>query len=544
MPRFRTRDLSRVRLNRTVDTPEIAARDSALATGPDAPASPHPVGRLAGLNLVALVLERVLALAILVIVAATYGASTLTDAYFLALIVPLSLAVAAMDALYTTLLPHFSGESAERRAAVLRAALRLTFLPLALALGAYVLGVWLLVSEYQSIWLAFAPLLVAMPLSGIYAALFLVERRYVVSIMRVPLASVITLLLVLVAVWQDRSLLSFALALSAGQLAILLLLVLAARAGPAPARTEPGLRGRTLFGSAGSVFAASLVAGQLVIVAERFLASGLGERTVTWLVDARGFALLPAILAQALGAGVLPAAAERHKAVDRQALRSLALLALRLGLVIALVSIAFIVVCRRELIELALERGKFTREDSVETASLVAVLAPAIAGLAASTIAGKALLGVGLQRMVAAFSAAGLLLYVLSAVLLRELGGATGLAAAFSLSATVTGVLFAVYLARQFELAPRAVLQQWLLIPLLYGGTFALGALVGWLLGRGLGDSGWAALGTVGLAALGGGIALASLLALTRGPERAYLLAGRRALSRRVAPKSSRPAGE
>ena len=81
------------------------------------------------------------------------------------------------------------------------------------------------------------------------------------------------------------------------------------------------------------------------------------------------------MFAQAIGSGVFPAAAERFKALERDSLSRLAVNAMRLSVLAGLVSTAYVVICRRELVQIAFERRAFTSADTATTATLVGILA-------------------------------------------------------------------------------------------------------------------------------------------------------------------------
>jgi putative peptidoglycan lipid II flippase len=262
-----------------------------------------------------------------------------------------------------------------------------------------------------------------------------------------------------------------------------------------------------------------MVGPQIVVVLERALASTLAAGAVTLLVNARGFVLVPAMAAQALGIGVFPAASERYRALGREALAGLALTAIRLSAFIALVSGAYVAICRRELVEVVLERGKFGRSDAVETARLTAIMAPSLLGISIGAVAGRALFAVGRQRLVAVVSAGGIAVYLAFALGLRDVWGVEGLAAAFTFSAIATGGVLAGALARELELSWVATLREWLLAPTALAAAFGAAAWGAWLaVGRGTEGvaSALLAIAVVGLAGLA---ALAAAITATRARE-------------------------
>lgn len=506
---------------------------------PSSFAAGHPPGKLTVLSFTALTLERVLALVLTAVVAAVFGATSQSSTYFLALIVPITLGLAMSEALYTALLPPFTSPMRPTRA-LLRAALR-GAAPLAFAAsGAYIVVVLALSPAHSSVWLAFSPLLAAMALNGVYAAFLTADRRYAVAIMRVPLATAIALASVGVVLPFWRSPTALALAVSLGQVLTLATLAVYARGAPRDrAGSGRDVSSSELIWSAMAVFTATLVGGQLVIVVERFLASALAAGAVALLAFARGIALLPVMFAQALGSGIFPAAAERFKALERDSLARLVVTGVRLSILAGLVSTVFVVVCRRELIQVAFQRDAFGPSDTRDTATLVGIIAASLAGVSAGAVGAKALFALGRRSLVLGISAIGVVLYVLAAFLLRHFYGLEGLAAAFAVASTVTGLLFVCTLVAVLDLGRAQVLREWALAPAFLASAFAVGALaVGLPLG-GLHPTFAAALGTAVAVGVGGLATLAITIIAVHGQE--YSLLSRvsshlRSGSRRDAP--------
>jgi len=486
----------------------------------------HPARRLTFLSFFALSLERLLALVLVAVVAALFGATKQSSTYFLALIVPITLGVSTSEAFYTALLPLFTRATRPPRE-LLYAALRVAA-PVTLAATALYIVVLVAVSPAQlSVWLAFSPVIAATGLNGVYAAFLTADRRYPLAIMRVPLATGIALAFVAAVLPAWRSTTTLALGVSLGQLVTLALL--AWRARDAPKGSGAGkISAIGLLASAAAVFAATLVGGQLVIVVERFLASGLVAGAVALLAFARGVALLPAMFAQALGSGIFPAATERFKALERASLARLALTGLRLSILAGLVSTAFVVICRQELVQIAFQRHAFGSADTRETATLVAILAASLAGVSAAATGSKTLFALGRRGLVLAISAASVGLYVVAAVVLREVYGLDGLATAFTVASSVGGLIFAAALVPALGLRPTQIVREWILAPVLLAASFAGGALAVWLPLGGEHSSFAAALGTAVAVALGGLAGLAVAIRLANGLEYSLL---RRAIS-------------
>jgi putative peptidoglycan lipid II flippase len=450
----------------------------------------------------------VLALVLVAVVAALFGATGASSTYFLALIVPITLGVSASEAFYTALLPKFTRRTRPPRE-LLYASLRIAG-GIVLAGTALYVGILLAASpDRLSVWLAFSPLVAAIGLNGVYAAFLTAERRYVLAILRVPIGTAIALVVTAVVLpfWESPT--ALAIAVSTGQIATLVLLAVRANDAPRGEGTET-ISARDLFASASAIFASTVLGGQLVIVVERFLAAGLVTGAVALLAYARGIALLPAMFAQAIGSGVFPAAAERFKSLQRDALVRLAVNGMRLSVLAGLVSTAYVVICRRELVQIAFERHAFTAEDAATTATLVGILAAALTGASLTANGARMLFALGRRREVLAISVGALALYVVAAFALREAYGLNGLASAFSIASTLGGIVVAAVLVRRLGIETGRILREWVLAPLVLAAAFTVGALAIWLPFGGPHASFGAALVT----ALGVGLAGLALLAV------------------------------
>jgi putative peptidoglycan lipid II flippase len=430
----------------------------------------------------ALALDRVFSLALIAIVAALYGVGADTDTYYLALIVPAALGLAMGEMFYTSFMPYFTGPSG-RSTRMLNATLRLALPPLAVLTAAYVAVIVVLNPSGKAVWLAFAGGLAAAPLGGLYAGFLTARRQYALATLRIPLITGVALAVAVVLLPLWPSIAALAVAISVGHIASVGILALRAHRGdvagePKTLEGRPGIR---VYGAALSVFVAALLGPQLVIVIERALASTLESGAVTLLVNARGFVLVAAMAAQAIGTGVFPLAVERYERFGAGSLRTLALVAIRLGVLISLTCAAYVVICRSEVIRVALQRGKFTARDAHETARLIAIMAPTLLGISVATIGARALFGVGRQRIVAWTTVGGILLYIGVALGLRAAWGVEGLAAAFLVSSLTAGFVMALALVRALALPLSSVLHDWVLVPSALAIVFTAASGAVWL---------------------------------------------------------------
>jgi putative peptidoglycan lipid II flippase len=481
------------------------------------PVEEHPVAGLSILSLVGLGGERLLSLVLIAVIAAVFGATGATDAYFLALIVPVTLGVSLSEALYTSLLPSFSRLGS---APTLADATRIGAFVALGAFTVYAIGVAVASPNEIGVWIGFAPVIITSAIGGVYAAALIEQRHYGLAVLRGPIASAAALALTAIFLIAWHSVAAVAVAVSTGN--IFVLAVLRRKATGSRGVIEIPLARRDVLGRASSVFAATLIGGPLAVLVERALAAGLAKGSIAELAFARGFALFPVLLAQALANGMFPAAADRFVSFRDTRLRELTLVSLRLGIATALAISLLVILARNEIIRLALERGKLDPSAAGTTARLVGLFALSVVGVSAAAIGGRGLFAIRRQRAVAFVSVGGVLFYVVAAVVLRDAWGIDGLALAFSLSSLGAGAAVVLLLGRALNFSARTMFHEWIAAPSALAFVFAAGALAGWVPTYRLeGASGAAA--TLSAASLSGAVALAATLWIVRPKETALL---------------------
>lgn len=496
------------------------------------PSAPHSVGRLAILSFLAVALDRASAFLLVVVIAALFGATHQSDLYFLALVVPTAVGGALSDSFYTVHVPIFTRSNGSRsmldacvrRAAMFAGGLALFYIVVLLIVRPKALPVWLIPT----------PILFTMSLSGVYAAFFVARRRYTLAVARVPLATSMALAFAFLFIPLWRSAGALATSMSAANLAVLALLVLRSlRVDAEPERplhnVSPGSPPR-MIGSIISAFAATIVGGPLVVIVERALASTLGIGAVALLTFSRNLAIALALIPSALASGIFPSAAVHHAAGDRKSLAKLMLTSTRIGALVALVSIAFLVVCRAEIVKVALQHGALHEDQAQSIARLLLFFSWSLIGTSWLILVTRALFAMERYRLVAKLSGGSLTLYVASAAVLRWLLGIDGLAAAFSISLVTTGIAAAVLLVFVLELSPSHAVREWAAFPLLLALVFAAGAYGGRALVVVSSPSPWEALEVLLVSLLSGTAVLAAAISLFRTKE--YLVV--RSLLRRL----------
>jgi putative peptidoglycan lipid II flippase len=417
-----------------------------------------------------------LSLVLIAVIAAVFGATGTTDAYFLALIVPVTIGVSLSEALYTSLLPSFSLLGS---APALAAAIRISTVVAVSALTIYALVIVVASPNEIGVWFGFAPIIVTSGIGGVYAAALIEQRQYRLAVLRGTIASAIGLALTAIFLLVWHSVAAVAVAVSAGNIFVLALLW--QRATQSRGIVKVSLARREVLGRAASVFAATLVAGPLAVLVERALAAGLAKGSIAQLAFARGLALLPVLLAQALANGMFPAAADQYASLRETRLRELTLTTVRLGTATALALSLLVILDRDEIVRVALEHGKLGPAAAETTSTLVGLFSPSVVGVSAAAIAGRGLFAIGRQRAVALLSVAGILFYVSAAVAFRAAWGVEGLALAFSCSSLASGAVIVLFLGRALKIAAPTMLHEWIAAPMAFALVFSAGAFAGWV---------------------------------------------------------------
>jgi putative peptidoglycan lipid II flippase len=457
-------------------------------------------------------LDRVFVLGLAAVIAALYGASADTDAYFFGLVVPLTIGTILMEAAYTAALPRLADDGA---AAPLGGLMRTVALAALVAFVGYVVLLLVAQPAQEGVWLSLSPLILVLAITGVYAAVLVRGGRYAAAALRLPAASALALLSVAVLSQISQSILIASISVTAAYIVVLVSLILIAHGQAAPAVPGGGDRPGDVVRSLVAAAAAVAVGGPLVILLERAFASTLEEGSITLLAYARGLALVPFLLSAAIANGVFLLAVDHARSADRRRLSQLAMSGIRMALASSLLAALFIALQRREIVGLALEHGELHADDGSTTAELVGLMAFSVVGLAAVVVGTRVLLALERRRLVTAIGAGSVVAYALVAPPLAMEGGAHGLAFAFVALATGSGVATLVYVAAALELRLRDALRHWVVVPLLYALPFTLGALVGRALAaEGSDPSGAPALVELlaslglGLICLGGAVAL------------------------------------
>jgi putative peptidoglycan lipid II flippase len=436
--------------------------------------------------------DRLFAFTQIVIIAYAFGASNGADVFFLASIVPMTIGVVVGEALSRSLLTMLV--STERAAppkelaaagAVISVAIVSSMIALYLAIALPFVA-WLHPDGSSALgpWIAFAPLGIALALSGYLGGVLVWQHRYVGAALRFPLGGGAALALLAMAIRFTDGVNTVAVGVSLGYVLALIPLyaMVATRLGNDWVfhATHRGFKaawsGRRRVGAG---VGAGLIGGQLIVLLERLLAAPLGAGAVASLAYARGVAGAPALATEALAAGAYPGFVRAHSAGDRSFLRQSFLVWFRIALLVGVAFAGFFFLFGHDVIAVLFERGRFGNTEVAHTGGLLvafalSTLAGGMAALFVTTLYGLDRFTGILYRELGVFVA-----YLVLAPSLRLAYGTVGLAWAFSIAQAAGAVLAGALVVRHLGLGVRGLVRDGLLplalpITTLVAGLFAV----------------------------------------------------------------------
>lgn len=346
---------------------------------------------IGGFALAGRLTERLIAFGQTALIASAFGAGVAADVYFATIIVPLLIGTlvgeSAAAVVLPTLVRHGEGDDVRRRASAG------FWLTLAVAVGA--LAVYLLVLvplvlfRFQGgfaelgPWLAFAPIGVLLASSGYLGAILLWRERYVWPPFRTAAAGGAAFVGTAIVLTLTRDVVWVAAAVTAGYAASTIVGLVEVR--HVLGRHWLGLPERKPLRdiarlhrpfSAGIV--SGLLGGQVLVVAERLLAAGLGAGAVAAISYARGLAFMPSVVGHAIAAASYPAMVREHVEDRLGQIRVRLLRGTRLTLYMASCIAVFLALFGPNLVAFLLQRGAFTLEDVETVGPLVSIFAVAL----------------------------------------------------------------------------------------------------------------------------------------------------------------------
>ena len=323
--------------------------------------------------------ERAGAFGQILLIAAVLGSTTRADLYFIASIVPLLIGNVVGEALAAVVLPRAAREDDATARDVFSAGLWIAAFVLGALTVVYLVAVAVFVPRTTPAgtasllpWIAFAPVGFLFGLGTYCAAPLLHYERYVWPALRSATATIVGLVLTAVVVALGGGVVWIGLAVSTGYGVALVLLVLEIVSIGRGAIFAPPTRWAlgevtSLWRKLSASAASGVIGGQVFVLIERVLTAPLGVGAVASISYARGVAYTPAILGQAIAAGVYPSLLRAHAADAAEFVRGRFVSGLRLTLFVTAVSAAYLALFSTEIAEVLFGR------DAVTEASLVAV---------------------------------------------------------------------------------------------------------------------------------------------------------------------------
>ena len=430
---------------------------------------------IGGFLLAGRLLERAGAFGQVLLIAAVLGSTSRADLYFIASIVPLTIGNVVGEALAASVLPRAQHARDQEATRLFSGGFWIALAVLSVVTAAYLVMVAIFVprtvpagSASLLPWIAFAPVGLCFGLTAYCAAPLLHYERYVWPALRGAAATIVGLVLTAVVVVLGGGVVWIGLAVSAGYGVALLLLMLEivaiGRIAIFELPTRWGIRQVAslwpkLFASATS----GVIGGQVFVLIERILTAPLGVGAVASISYARGVAYTPAILGQAIGAGVYPSVLRAHAAEAVDFVRHRFVSGLRLTLFVTAVSGSYLALYSADIADVLFGR------DAVSPSSLLAVqhclvaFSLALLGWMLTIYASRLFGALNLFRGLVIQELVALVVYLAVVFPLRSALGVPGVALAFGIGQVIGGLAATVLIGRKLdirlaEIARRAVL--------------------------------------------------------------------------------------
>ncbi len=439
--------------------------------------------------LAASVADRLAAFGLIVLIASIYGSSYIADRYFIASIGPLLLGSVLGQTLASSVLPLLVRQGGTSGRRLLATGFWLASALLIVATLAYAAVAALVArvgapagSTNLGPWLAFAPIVFLLGISGYLTAVLLHEQRYVWPPFRTAAASLGALVFAGTVLPFTHRLTVVALAVTAGYALSCGLLIL--ETGEKPSLfAVPDRRSlhefAALWRKAGVAGLSSLLGGQAFVLVERTLAASAGVGAVATISYARGIAFAPNVIGQAISTGVYPSMVRAHERNEPEVVREAFVRSLRLTLFLAIAFASYFALFGSPLTGALLQRGAFGAAASSETGRVLSVFALALAANLLLILTSRVFFAADFFSAALWCQGVVLVVYVAIALPLREALGLRGLALAFGLgemAGALTGVVLA---ARHLRLSGWELVVE-TLVPAARRAAIVLLALIGY----------------------------------------------------------------
>jgi putative peptidoglycan lipid II flippase len=488
------------------------------------------VARFASLTLASLVLDRLFSLAFTVTMSAYFGARNELDSYLLAVAGPILLASIGGDLLYTVLLPELIEGERRREPAMSWDVVFWSLAGLFLITVGYTVLWWAGVEVFGAnadrtklllLGLIASPVIVFGGVSAAAATALIAERRYTAASLRIPLASLVTVLIFWSLFQSVRSPVGLALSLVTGYCvsAIFMIGSLIALRGRPVIRLGPRAALR-FFAPLGRASVAQLIAGivsQASTPVERLVGFGLGPGVISSLNYGRVLVSSPLLVSQSIATAAYPRFISESVSPDAVRHRTLARSIAMVVFLLLPVSV-FVAELATPLVQLVYHRGAFDQQAVIRTSTAAAILAAALVPTAVGVVITRYLYARRAFAQVAWASVASFLAYVAMVLILGPTVGYVGMAIAstgyFLVLMTSLLLLLARDTGRRLGFLPgRSLLRSALATTVMGLVVSAIAALVGHQ------SAGLAEFPFLGIAALGGASAYLVASFLLRSPE-------------------------
>jgi peptidoglycan biosynthesis protein MviN/MurJ (putative lipid II flippase) len=311
-------------------------------------------------------------------------------------------------------------------------------------------------------WIAFAPVAVFFGLTAYCAAPLLHYERYVWPALRGAAATIVGLILTLVVVALGGGVVWIGLAVSAGYGVALLLLMFEIVAIGRLAVFAPPTRWairevRSLWPKLSASAASGVIGGQVFVLIERIFTAPLGVGAVASISYARGVAYTPAILGQAIGAGVYPSVLRAHAAEAIDFVRDRFVSGLRLTLFVTAVSGAYLALYSAEITDVLFGRDAVSPSSLLDVQHCLLAFSLALLGWMLTIYASRLFGALNLFRGLVLQELVALVVYLAIVFPLRSALGVPGVALAFGIGQVVGGLAATILIARKLEIRLAAI---------------------------------------------------------------------------------------
>ena len=436
------------------------------------------------------VLDRIGAFGQVLLIAAVLGSTIRADLYFIASIVPLTIGNVVGEALAASVLPRAQRARAPEATRLFSGGFWIAVAVLSALTAAYLALAAIFVPRTAPAgsasllpWIAFAPVGLCFGLAAYCAAPLLHYERYVWPALRGAAATIVGLVLTVVVVALGGGVVWIGLAVSTGYGVALLLLMLELIAIGRIAIFAPPTRWAirqvaSLWPKLSASAASGVIGGQVFVLIERILTAPLGVGAVASISYARGVAYTPAILGQAIGAGVYPSLLRAHAADAVDFVRHRFVSGLRLTLFVTTVSGAYLALYSADIAEVLFGRDAVSPSALLTVQHCLLAFSLALLGWMLTIYASRLFGALNLFRGLVLQELVALAVYLAVVFPLRSALGVPGVALAFGIGQVIGGLAATVLIARRLDIRLTAIARSAVLPATLHAAPVVLALVV------------------------------------------------------------------